>query len=254
MREAGLVECELDMVNHYPAYLSFLLTPFRVGVVYERSTSKPALRWLRGAILCAYEKAATSQEADTGRRQSEGSVERHGLNATTDCRSPTLFTVSVPICFAAGRRNLLWTVVAFATADPYVVVNRVLVARASLLRSLTLAGVIVFSRDWLNRIACREVFADNALWGWFTITSVVSASTPLFAHHSHETWQRWMVVSKILLMTVTIGIIETFGQLRILVLVIAGCFGLFILKALPFVVMTRGAYRIYGPPQSMIAE
>jgi probable O-glycosylation ligase (exosortase A-associated) len=37
-------------------------------------------------------------------------------------------------------------------------------------------------------------------------------------------------------------------------IVIAGCFGLFIVKSFPFVIATGGAYRIYGPPNSMIAD
>ena len=40
----------------------------------------------------------------------------------------------------------------------------------------------------------------------------------------------------------------------IFVLVMAGCFGYFILKALPFVILTGGAFRLYGPEFSMIAD
>ena len=57
MTEAGLVERELDTINHYPAYLMFSPVLFRLGVVYERLTSLRALRSLRGSILCAFGKA-----------------------------------------------------------------------------------------------------------------------------------------------------------------------------------------------------
>jgi ubiquinone/menaquinone biosynthesis C-methylase UbiE len=53
---AGLVQKELDTLNHYPAYLMFSPTLFRLGVLYERLTSLRMLRGLRGSILCVFEK------------------------------------------------------------------------------------------------------------------------------------------------------------------------------------------------------
>jgi SAM-dependent methyltransferase len=61
MRSAGLVEKELLMINHYPAYLMFSPLLFRLGVLYERLTSREALRQLRGSILCVFEKQARTQ-------------------------------------------------------------------------------------------------------------------------------------------------------------------------------------------------
>ena len=61
MRAAGLIEREMDTINHYPAYLMFSPLLFRVGVLYERLTSLPQLRSLRGSILCVFEKQAESQ-------------------------------------------------------------------------------------------------------------------------------------------------------------------------------------------------
>jgi probable O-glycosylation ligase (exosortase A-associated) len=74
-------------------------------------------------------------------------------------------------------------------------------------------------------------------------------------HHAVDTWYRWGFVSKILLMTVvTIAVVESFAQLRILVVVIAGAFGIFVAKAAPFLVLTGGAYRLFGPANSMLAD
>jgi SAM-dependent methyltransferase len=56
MTAAGLVEREMDTINHYPAYLMFSPVLFRLGVLYERLTSLKALRSLRGSILCVFEK------------------------------------------------------------------------------------------------------------------------------------------------------------------------------------------------------
>jgi ubiquinone/menaquinone biosynthesis C-methylase UbiE len=56
---AGMVEKELDTINHYPAYLMFSPVLFRLGVFYERLTSLRFLRSLRGSILCVFEKPAS---------------------------------------------------------------------------------------------------------------------------------------------------------------------------------------------------
>jgi SAM-dependent methyltransferase len=54
--EAGFADCEIEMVNHYPAYLMFSPVLFRLGVLYERLTSLTALRGLRGSILAVFQK------------------------------------------------------------------------------------------------------------------------------------------------------------------------------------------------------
>lgn len=61
MQSAGLIETELLMINHYPAYLMFSPLLFRLGVLYERLTSREELRQLRGSILCVFEKQAHTQ-------------------------------------------------------------------------------------------------------------------------------------------------------------------------------------------------
>ena len=68
MSAAGLQECEMDTINHYPAYLMFSPVLFRLGVLYERLTSTQLLRMLRGLILCVFEKPASSaaHAADRG--------------------------------------------------------------------------------------------------------------------------------------------------------------------------------------------
>ncbi len=56
LNSAGLIEKELDTINHYPAYLMFSPTLFRLGVLYERITSLEPFRSLRGSLLCAFQK------------------------------------------------------------------------------------------------------------------------------------------------------------------------------------------------------
>jgi SAM-dependent methyltransferase len=56
MKSAGLRECAMETINHYPAYLMFSPVLFRLGVLYERVTSWRIFRSLRGTILCVFEK------------------------------------------------------------------------------------------------------------------------------------------------------------------------------------------------------
>jgi probable O-glycosylation ligase (exosortase A-associated) len=75
------------------------------------------------------------------------------------------------------------------------------------------------------------------------------------SHHSFDTWFRFGFVSKILLMTVVlVGVVDSFARLRILVIVIASCFAVFVVKTLPFILLSGGAYRVYGPEHSMIGD
>jgi ubiquinone/menaquinone biosynthesis C-methylase UbiE len=57
-QSAGLVQRELETINHYPAYLMFSPILFRLGILYERLTSLSIFRGLRGSIICAFEKPA----------------------------------------------------------------------------------------------------------------------------------------------------------------------------------------------------
>ena len=164
------------------------------------------------------------------------------------------FVLSVPVCFVQPFYGiLLWTVVAFLNPQSYVWASEIF-PWALAVAIPTLIGFPIFSRGWKNLFS-GKVLMIVVLWMWFTITSAISAGTPLFAHHAADTWFRWQFVSKVLLMTiVAIGIVDSFNRLRILVLVIAGCFAAFVVKALPFLILTHGAAKIYGPQHSMIAD
>jgi probable O-glycosylation ligase (exosortase A-associated) len=93
------------------------------------------------------------------------------------------------------------------------------------------------------------------LWLWFTVTSNVAGHSALFAHHSADTWARWTIVSKVMVMAVvTVMVVNSFVRLRILLIVTAGSLGFYVAKSLPFMILTGGAQRLYGPEQSMIAD
>jgi probable O-glycosylation ligase (exosortase A-associated) len=168
----------------------------------------------------------------------------------------TVFLICLPVCFFRPFFGIiLWTIVAFMNPQSYMWSSLFSFPWAMAVAIPTLAGVVPFCRGWIDRVMCREVLLMILLWGWFTITTLVSTHTSLFAHHAEETLFRWGFVSKILLMTiVTIGVVDSFERLSMIIRVIAGCFGFFVLKALPFMLLTGGVFRLYGPENSMIGD
>ena len=167
----------------------------------------------------------------------------------------TFFVVSIPVCFLRPFYGiLLWTVVAFLNPQSYIWVAAATFPWALAVAVPTLIGFPLFCNGWKN-LNSGKVFLIVTLWIWFTITTVLSVTNPVFQHHSTDTWYRWQFVSKVLLMTlVTVAIVDSLPRLRTLLLVIAGCFGFYVLKAFPFMIMTGGQFRLYGPENSMISD
>lgn len=165
------------------------------------------------------------------------------------------FLPSLPVCFFRPFYGiLLWTIVAFVNPQHLAYGYASTFPLAEAVAIPTLAGFLMFNRGWW-RLASREVVLMAILWVWFTITSLVSVHTPLFADHAADTWYRWKFVSKILLMTAgSICLIDSFKRLRIFALVVAFSFGIFVAKDLPFMILTGGEFRLYGPAASMIAD
>jgi putative inorganic carbon (hco3(-)) transporter len=159
------------------------------------------------------------------------------------------------VCFIRPMYGIvLWTVVAFLNPHTYTWAAVDLFPWALAVAVPTILGFIVIEGRW-EALQNRNVYLIAVLWCWFTITTYVSTHTPLFAHHAADTWFRWNFVSKVLLMSaMMVPIISNFARLRTLVIVIACCFGFFVVKGVPFLIMTGGAHRLYGPEHSMIAD
>jgi probable O-glycosylation ligase (exosortase A-associated) len=165
------------------------------------------------------------------------------------------FVASLPVCFIRPTYGIiLWTIVAFLNPQAYTWTGWDAFPWAVAVAVPTILGMLIFDRKF-NRLMTREVWLLGLLWAWFTVTTIVSMQQPELAHHAFDTWEKWKFVSKILLMTVCmIPIVSSFERLRYVVLTIAACFGLYVLKSLPFIVATGGAHRLYGPERSMIAD
>ena len=161
---------------------------------------------------------------------------------------------SVPFCFLRPFYGaIVWTILSFlnphrltwgATRDLPVAV---------IVAIPTILGAIFFSRFW-TRLP-RGVFFILVLWGWFTLSATHATFTPALMHYNHDTWFRWQVVSKILVMTIVIiGVVDTWNQYRYLLFAIAGSFSVFVLTAVPWMIMTHGQYRLYGPEGTAISD
>jgi len=162
---------------------------------------------------------------------------------------------SVPFCFFRPFYGIvLWTIIAFLNPEKFAwgMARDFPVALVVAIPTLLGFGVFAFR---VRRLFCWEMFFAAVLWIWFTATAFNSAHEPMFAEKAEDAWFRWGMVSKIMLMAaVTVAVVNTWERLRWFALSIAGSFGLLVLKTLPFMVITGGAFRVYGPANSMIAD
>ena len=118
----------------------------------------------------------------------------------------------------------------------------------------TMIGLLFTSRRRLPPLT-RETVLLILLWCWFGVTTLNVRMSPVFQHHWDDTLQQFEFVSKILLMVfVSLMLVIDPKRLRLWYLVTAGCFAFFALKSAIFGVVTGGQYRIYGPPNSMLAD
>jgi probable O-glycosylation ligase (exosortase A-associated) len=164
------------------------------------------------------------------------------------------FLPSLPFCFVFPFYGIvLWTIFAFVEPQWYTFGGRILPWSLAVAIP-TILGFAVFGRGW-NRLLTRETSFLLVLWSWFGFTTIICLNTPFFASHAADAQSRFWFVSKILLMTfLMLAVVNSFERLRTLLWVIAACFGLFVVKAFPFLLASEGTFRTYGPPNSMIAD
>ena len=161
---------------------------------------------------------------------------------------------SLPICFFRPFYGIvLWTIISFTSIQWYAW-SAYEVPWAQVVAVPTIAGAFAFGRGWRNVLSVQAILLI-LLWMWFTVTTLTASDTPILADNAQWAWFRWGFVTKVMLMTIiAVAVIDSFEKLRTLVLVIAGCFGIFVVKCLPFLVLQGGENRVYGPEKSMIAD
>lgn len=118
----------------------------------------------------------------------------------------------------------------------------------------TLLG-LPFTRQRRLPPLTSEILLLLLLWFWFLVTTTNVYFSPVFVHHWADTEHKLLTVSKTLLMVfVSLMLVIDSRRLRMWYWVTAGIFAFFALKSAVFGVLTSGQYKIYGPPDSMIAD
>jgi putative inorganic carbon (hco3(-)) transporter len=161
---------------------------------------------------------------------------------------------SLPFCFLRPFYGIvLWTIIAFTSIQWYTF-SAFTVPWALVVAVPTIMGAFLFGKGWKSAFSFQGLML-LVVWMWFTLTAIVASETPFFHEHVTWMWYRWTFVTKVVGMTfVAVVALDSFERIRQLIIVIAGCFGIFVIKALPFLVMGGGEDRVYGPEMSMIAD
>lgn len=107
----------------------------------------------------------------------------------------------------------------------------------------TLLG-FVFTNARKSFLFSREILVLGAMWIWFFLTSTA-------AMYPEDAWNKFGIVSKILLMALlVVPLFQDRQKLRILLVVIAVSAGFYGVKGGLFALGTGGQYMVLGPPDS----
>ena len=166
-----------------------------------------------------------------------------------------LFGLLFPIAFIRPFFGiLLWTVMSYLSPHRYTYGFAPNLPVGYLTAIPTLAGALLSGKLRMPPIT-RETVLLGLLWAWFGITTLNVYSSNLLMHHLADTLSRLGDVSKTLLMiVVAMMLITDKSKLRWWYVVTAGCFAFLALKAARFGLVTSGEMRVYGPPNTELAD
>jgi putative inorganic carbon (hco3(-)) transporter len=166
-----------------------------------------------------------------------------------------LLLASLPPCFFSPFWGIvMWIVVGTVNPHSFMWQMGYAFPWALAVAVLTLVGFAVFTPGWKRLVSTQTVWIA-VFWLWCTFTTLHNTVMPEFTHFAADTWQRWDFVSKVLLMAVAMtGIVDSWARFRTLILVVGGSIGFLVVKALPFMLLTAGDFRLYGPRGSMLAD
>jgi putative inorganic carbon (HCO3(-)) transporter len=162
---------------------------------------------------------------------------------------------SVPFCIMSPYYGiLLWFWVAYLNPHRFTWGAAYTMPAALIVAIPTLVGT-VFARRKQNPFITRETFLLVLLWAWFCFTYFLADQEPRFAGHMFWAQRELVRLSKNLFMIfVMIGLVTSVRKLKYVLLLTASCFGLLALKAVLFGVATSGESRVWGPPDSFVAD
>jgi putative inorganic carbon (HCO3(-)) transporter len=162
---------------------------------------------------------------------------------------------SVPISFVEPFYGVLvWTWIAYFNPHRYTFSYMYNFPVAAVIAAPTLFGM-VFSKKINRDFMVRETVLLGVLWTWFVITYVNATHVPLFQGHIPDAKAELIRVSKILLMTVVmILVVNTRERLKYVFFVTAFSFVPLVFKGALFGFRTGGESRVWGPPESFLAD
>lgn len=162
---------------------------------------------------------------------------------------------SVPVIFLNPFFGvLMWTWVAYFNPHRFTWGVAYSFPVALALAVPTLIGTM-FTRERNKNVFTRETVLLLVLWVWFGITLFHATLVPLLSMHVADGQEQLVIITKILLMTgFTILLTNSPQRLRLLLLVTVFSFGALAIKGALFGIRTGGGFRVWGPPESFVAD
>ena len=162
---------------------------------------------------------------------------------------------SVPLCFLNPYFGILmWNWVAIFNPHRFTYGFAYSFPVAYVIALPTMAG-IVFTRKINRNVFTRETIFLALLWIWFAFTIFYASTVPSFSLHIEPGELQLVRVSKVLLVTfLTILLVTSRERLRNLFLVLGLSIGVLAIKGALFGARTGGENRVWGPPESFLAD
>jgi probable O-glycosylation ligase (exosortase A-associated) len=162
---------------------------------------------------------------------------------------------SVPLCFMNPYFGILmWNWVAIFNPHRFTYGFAYNFPVAYVIALPTMAGMIL-TRKINSNIFTRETIFLILAWCWFAVTIFHASTVPEFSAHIVPGMAQLVRVSKVLLATfLTILLVTSRDRLRNLYLVLALSIGVIALKGAAFGARTGGESRVWGPPDSFLAD
>jgi probable O-glycosylation ligase (exosortase A-associated) len=163
---------------------------------------------------------------------------------------------SVPVClFSPYYGILMWSWLAYFNPHRFTWGVAYNFPVAQVIAVPTLIGAL-FTRERNRGLLRRETILILCMWCWFAVTYVSATLTAELAHNALiYGWPVLINISKVLLMTVsTILLVNSKEKLRYLFLLTSFSFGILAIKGAFFGLRTAGEQRVWGPPDSFVAD
>jgi putative inorganic carbon (hco3(-)) transporter len=166
-----------------------------------------------------------------------------------------IIAISIPISFFRPYYGILiWTWITFFNPHRFMWGFMYDFPVALVIAVPTLIGC-TFTSSINKKFLKWETLLLIGLWIWFCIPYVHATQVPLFHDHLDDAKREMIRVSKVLLITFTMILLVTSQKkFKNLVIVTAMSFGVLAIKGAIFGVRTGGESRVWGPPDSFIAD